>query len=117
MGREEIIEERAVSLIELKDSLEKINKRDKELSFRANRVNEYLAHFTNLKLKQVNELKEKLEKLEIPRLKEKIIIKIIDILPESNDDLRVILSGEAVTINPENMEKIIKTVKEYVKKK
>ena len=115
MGREETIEERAISLTELKENLDTIKKRDKELSFRANRVHEYLGNFTILKLKEAKELKEKLEKLEIPRLKERIIIKIIDLLPESNDDLRVILSGEAVTINPENMEKIINTVKEYVK--
>jgi len=117
MGREEIIEERALSLAELKDTLEKVEKRDEELSFRANRVKDYLSHFDSLKLKDAGELKEELEKLDIPRLKEKIIIKIIDLLPDNNDDLRIITSGENLTITPENMEKIVKTVKEYVKKK
>ena len=117
MGREEIIEERALSLADLNDKLESVEKRDGELSFRANRVKDYLGHFDSLKVKEAVDLKEKLEKLDIPRLKEKIIIKIIDLLPKNNDDLRVITSGENLTITPENMEKIVNTVKEYVKKK
>ena len=40
-----ILNEEPMSMAELKEELDKIKKRDKELNFRANRTEEYLQHF------------------------------------------------------------------------
>jgi len=45
----ETISEKPISISELKQELEKIKKRDKELNFRAARTEEYLQHFSTLK--------------------------------------------------------------------
>ncbi|MBW2998488.1 hypothetical protein KY321_03020 [Candidatus Woesearchaeota archaeon] len=111
-----IIEEKPMSMIEVKSELETIKKRDEELNFRANKTEEYFNSFMTLSAKQGKELKEKLTNLEIPRLKEQHIIKIIDTLPTSEDDLKMILQGYTITINKDNAEKIIKVVSEYIKK-
>ena len=107
----EIISEKPLGMGDLKKELEKIKKRDKELNFRAARTEEYLQHFTILK--NLEELSKKIEALKVPRLKEQHIIKIMDILPETVDELKVILQGYTITVNNENLKKIVDTVNKF----
>lgn len=110
-----IVSETPISMVEMKKELEVIKKRDSELNFRANKTEEYLAYFTELSPKKYEELRKKLEELDIPRLKPGHIIKIIDLLPTTVNDLKVILQGYTVSINQDNMKKILAVVAEYVK--
>jgi len=102
-----IVTEKPLSLVELKENLEKIEKRDKELSFRANKTKEYLNSFAIKKAKEVAALKKKIEELDIPRLKDRHIAKIIDISPKDMDSLKLLLSGEAITVKEEDFKKIL----------
>ena len=107
MPQIEVLNERSVSLSELKEKLEEIKKRDKELTFRANKVKEYLDIFTKLKPKEFQDLKAKIEALQIPRLKDKHIIKILDIMPKDLDSLKTVLSAENLAIKPEEIKRIL----------
>ena len=107
----EVISEKPIGMSELKQEIEKIKKRDKELGFRATRTEEYLQHFSTLK--NPEELAKKLDALKIPRLREIHVIKIIDILPKTVDELKVILQGYTITVNSENLKKIIDTVNKF----
>lgn len=111
MTTSEILTEKPINIYELKEELDKIKKRDKELNFRAERTEEYLKLVTNFK--NANDLSEKLNKLKIPRLKEHHIKKIIDILPKTINDLKVILQGYTVSINNDSMKKIIDTINQF----
>jgi len=111
----ETISEKPISISELKQELEKIKKRDKELNFRAARTEEYLQHFSTLK--NLEELFKKIEALKISRLKEQHIIKIIDILPTTIDELKAILQGYTVTVNNENLKKIVDTINKFIAEK
>jgi len=111
----EIVSEKPISISELKQELEKIKKRDKELNFRAVRTEEYLQHFVTSK--DSAELAKKLEALKIPRLKETHIIKIIDIMPKTLDELKTILQGYTITVNNENLKKIVETVSKFAAEK
>lgn len=113
MAEIEVINQTPMALYELKERLSEIKKRDKELSFRAKKTEEYLNVLLKTKEKKLNELKEQLTKLEISRLKPMHIIKIVDILPKDMDSLKIIFSGEATTIKQEDMSKILDTVKKY----
>ena len=115
MGDPKIISEEPISLFELKSEITKIKKRDKELGFRAAKMEDYLNEFVKLKKKEYDELEKKLGKLEIPRLKDMHIKKIIDMLPSTVDQLKVILQGYALTVNQKNMKRIVDVVKEYAK--
>ncbi len=106
----EIIGEIPLSMVEVKDEIEKIKKRDKELSFRTSRTEEYLNHFIN---KDAFKLVESLKKLKLSRLKNEHIIKIADLLPKSVDDLKIILQGYTITITKDNMNKIVEEVKKF----
>jgi DNA-directed RNA polymerase subunit F len=107
MAEFEIVNETPVTLVELKEKLSSIEKRDKELTFKANKTKEYLSSFTDKKLKDVKELREKIESLNIPRLKDRHIVKIIDVHPVDMDSLKSLLSAETITIKEEDLKKIL----------
>ena len=110
----EVINERPITLAELKEKLHLFKKTGSdELNFRANKTNDYLQHFCKLDFTKAKELKEKLEALDIPRLKDRHVIKIIDLLPMDLDSVKLVFTGEPITINADNMKKIADVVKEY----
>lgn len=109
-----IVQESAITMAELKSELAKIRKRDKELNFRANKTDEYLKQFTVLDSAKADELYKKIEKLDIPRFKEAHIKKVIDIMPKTVEDLKVVLEAYPITMNQENMKKIVSLVAGYL---
>jgi len=110
-----ILNETPVSMAELKEELEKIKKRDKELNFRANRTEEYLQHLDIPK--NSKELYGALDKLKIPRLKDLYIKKLIDLMPTSVEEVKVIMQGYAVTISAENVKKIVDVINKFKEEK
>ncbi|MFH1054327.1 MAG: hypothetical protein V1740_07950 [Candidatus Woesearchaeota archaeon] len=115
MVKPTIISEIPISMADVKEELEKIKKNEKELNFRSKKTYEYLAQFTKLNKKKADELKENLNKLKIPRLKEEYIIKILDLMPTTVDDLKSVLQSYTVTISNENMKKIVNVINEFNK--
>jgi len=114
MTSPEIIEEEPITMAELKGELAKIRRRDKELNFRANKTEDYLKQFATLDNKTATELFEKIQKLNIPRIKDMHIKKIIDIMPKKVEDLKVVLEAYPITVNAENQKKIISVVSKYL---
>jgi len=104
-----ILSEKPLTMSELKEKLAKIEKRDKELTFRANKTKEYLANFT-VKEKGISALKKKIEELNIPRIKERHIVKLIDVMPKDLDSLKMILSGESLTLKEEDYQKLLEAL-------
>ena len=115
MSDAQIVSEAPINMYVLKKELEKIRKRDNELNFRANRTEEYLHQITTLK--NAEELFNKLLQLNIPRLKEQHIHKIIDLTPTTVNDLKIALQGYTITLNNESMKKIVDTINEFLDKK
>ena len=112
-----LISETPITMAELKEDLKKIKERDKELNFRANKTEEYLNMFSTLDADKARELMGKIKKLDIPRLKDEHITKIVDLLPVSADEVKSILQGYTVTVNNDNLKKISETVADYLPKK
>ncbi|MBR9676600.1 hypothetical protein GOV04_00475 [Candidatus Woesearchaeota archaeon] len=110
MSKPQVLSEKPVSLSQTNSEISKIKKRDEGLNFRAQKVEEYLQQSKPLSTKKADDLVKALEKLDIPRLKEIHIIKIVDLLPQKIEDLKVILQGYVQTINADNMKKIIEVV-------
>ena len=108
----EIIEEKPISLIELKEKVATI-KTEKEPGLRAKKIAEYINDFAKgkIKRKDVEEVKKKLKGLDILRLNERCITKIIDIQPEDTDSLRMLLGSENITIKQEDLNKIVECLK------
>jgi DNA-directed RNA polymerase subunit F len=109
-----IISETPMDLYELQEELKTIKKRDKELNFRASKTEDYLNSMSQMK--EHENLYKKLAALEIPRLREQHIHKIVELLPATVQDLKVVLQGYTLNISQENMKKIASVVAEFVEK-
>ena len=93
-----IISESPTNASEVKKMLEDVKEHDKELTFRAQRTLEHLEAIVVLSPKKAKELEAALAKLDIPRMKEQHIHKLIDVLPKTQDDVKLILQGYALTV-------------------
>jgi len=110
MGELRVIEEKPITLSEVKERLDKIEKEKKQLSFRGEKTKEYLANFATLSKKEADGFAKKIEELNIPRLKDRHITKIIDVLPKDMDSMKMILSGETITIKEEDLKRILDVI-------
>lgn len=115
MSKPAILEKKPINMVELKHELGVIKKRDGELTFRGNKTEEYINDFVKLSRKDANELVEKLRKLNISRLKDEFIHKIVDLLPLTVAELKVILQGYTLSLPNTDLEKIMVVVKGYLK--
>ena len=113
MPNPELIEEAPVTLSDAKDELEKIEARDKELNYRSNKTKEYLHQFPILTKEKKDALYKKLQDLDLVRLKEAHIVKIVDFLPTTSEELKVILQAYPVTLPKKDVDAILGAVKEF----
>ncbi|MBW2982228.1 hypothetical protein KY343_05085 [Candidatus Woesearchaeota archaeon] len=114
MAKPEIISEEPISMINLKQELVKIKERDKELGTISTKTEEYLNQFVSLDPKKAQELKEKLESLKLSRLKPEFIIKILDTLPTTVEQLKTLLQGYIVSLNQADTKKVVDAINQVI---
>ncbi|MFT4344015.1 MAG: hypothetical protein ACMXYE_04695 [Candidatus Woesearchaeota archaeon] len=105
-----VISEKPIAMAEVKENLASIQKKGGELNFRANKTFDYLQEFGGPSVAKVRDLIAKIEGLNIPRLKEEHIIKIVDTLPKYPEEVKALLSGYTLTITNDNAKKIADVV-------
>lgn len=111
------ISQTPVTLAELKEEITKIKQRQKEPSIRITRMEDYLNAFSELSPEQGKELRAALTKLAINRLKDEHICKIVDILPKTVNELKVVMQGYALSLTNDASSKIIESINEFLEKK
>lgn len=116
MSKPEILEKTPLSMVNLKSELNAVSKRDKEPGFRTTKTIEYLNSFSTISQTEFNQMKKKIEELQVPRLKEEHIMKILDIMPKNVNDLSVILQGYTITVSKENLKNIADITSAYKSK-
>ena len=109
-----ILEEKPMSLAEVKEEIARIKARDGELGFRANKTEEYLNIFVKLSAAEVKKLIAEIEALQIPRLNYEHIVKISNLAPRSVEELKIVLQGYAITLSKENLQKIVDVLAKYL---
>lgn len=114
MTNPQFVEEQPLALVDVKDILEKIDKRDEELNYISNKVKEYLDQFVTLSANKRNDLYKQLVDLNLTRLKEEHIMKIIDFLPKSINELKIVLQAYPITMPKKDQEAIAKVVKGFI---
>ncbi len=110
----ETIEKTPISLSEVKKELDKIKKRDDELSFRGNKTEDYINSVFTVSEKVSKEMFGAIEKLKVLRMKPGHIIKIIDLMPSTEAEVKYIVGSMTLTVSKENITKIYKIVKEHL---
>ena len=113
----EIIEKTPISLAEVKNELSRIKKRDDELSFRGNKTEDYISSLHVISEKAANEIFEKIEKLGILRMKPRHIMKFIDIMPSSEEEVKYVADSLTLTVSKDNLKKLFKIIDGYLPKK
>lgn len=71
----------------------------------------FIKKFVKMKPKNARDLRNKLESLELIKLRSEHIVKIIDMMPETHDELNKIFVD--VSLNEDESKKLLDTIKEF----
>ena len=104
-----IIQKKYIPLVEAKEYLKKSSREiyGQKIAY------EYTKLFSKIKPKDAKKLIEELNGLNMAKLKEEFIIKIVDVLPGSIDELRTILSSSSIPFKSEEVKKIFEIISKY----
>jgi DNA-directed RNA polymerase subunit F len=105
-----MLEENVVSHPEAKKLLEKKAK-EKELGYEQKNALEHLRKFSKLSEKDARELEEGLRKVE--RLKPRHIANITNLMPQDENDLKIVFSSDTVSLSEEEKKQILHAVKKF----
>lgn len=108
----QIISEEILTLGEVKDLLDEVKKEreneNKELGYELRKAISHAEMFYKLDAKKSRELMNELMKLE--KMKPEIAVRITDILPMSNDEIRSIYAKERYTLSENELKQILDLV-------
>ncbi len=111
----QIISEEILTLSEVKSFLEEIReeraKEDKELGYELRKAISHAEMFAKLRPEKSRELMNELLKLE--KMKPEIAVRIVDILPLTNDEVRSIYAKERYTLTEKELKDILELVTRY----
>jgi len=71
----------------------------------------FIKKFTKLKLAEAKELKKKLKELDLIKLNDKHIVKLVDFLPGDSEELNKIAVD--ANLNEDETKKVLETIKEF----
>ncbi|MBR9677905.1 MAG: hypothetical protein GOU97_01230 [Nanoarchaeota archaeon] len=111
----EIINKTPITSAESKGLLSKVAA--KNLSYEQKMAIETIKSTVNLTKTEAQKLKKELEGLDNRRLKSEGIVKIIDLLPKNEEELKSLFAGATLPPKKEDLEEIFKIVKPYAHKK
>ncbi len=108
------IEEHPLSLVDVRHIMELFEKRDTELNFLSKKTKEYGEVFVSLSQKKKSELQKKLQDLNLTRLREEHIAKIVDFTPKTVNELKIVLQAYPLSLPKADQESIANAVKSVV---
>jgi DNA-directed RNA polymerase subunit F len=100
-----IVERKPLSMVEVKELLESLKEENVKKDLTG-----YLK-FSKIKKEDALKLKKEIEDLNMIKIKEAHIVKIIDILPEDSSDLNKIFTD--VSLDESEINKLLEVVKKY----
>lgn len=106
-----LVSRKKIPLFEVKDLI-KDRAGAKELSYEQNLALTYAKKFSNISPAKGKKLLEDLEKIE--GMTERLAVNIVDILPNSEEKLNLLVSPED-KVSKENLDKILELVKKNIK--
>ncbi len=106
-----IIEIKPVPMAVAKELMMKKEK-EEEISYEQKLSIEHLKKFTKLSKDKALKLAEEISN--VVKLSDEVLVQIVDILPQSIDELRLILASEKFSLREEEMNKILEVIRKYV---
>jgi DNA-directed RNA polymerase subunit F len=108
----EIKSEKFVTGYDARKILKKRSK-DGELNYEQKNAFDYLNKSCKIPEKEMQAMIEKLRKVE--KLQEKHIVGIVEMLPQDNDDLRLLFANDRIVLSDDDKKAIISAVKKHRK--
>ncbi len=105
-----VIKEKPVPLAEVLSILEK-TKKEGELEYWQRLTYDYAQKFAKPKANKAKELIEELLKVE--KIREHQAVAIVDLMPETKEDMELIFSKERTKLEDDEVKKILEIVKKY----
>ncbi|MFH1821731.1 MAG: RNA polymerase Rpb4 family protein [Methanobacteriota archaeon] len=105
-----VVKEKPVPLSEVLGILEK-TKKEGELEYWQRLTYDYAQKFAKPKLIKAKELMEELLKVE--KIREHQAVAIVDLMPETKEDIELIFSKERTKLEDDEVKKILEIVKKY----
>ena len=114
-----ILEKTPMTVVAVKEALDKIKESEEglELNFRALKAVEYGEDFARIKPKEAKEIFSAIQALEVPRLKDSPIAKLVDLMPQSEKSVKVVLNSYHLTVSGELIKKITEVFQDHVAKR
>lgn len=106
-----IIESEPIPGAKVKEVLEDYSQNN-ELTYEQNLTLNHLARFKRYSLEDSEELMEKLQE-KFPNLRSRVIVHIIDLVPQDLADLRLIFAKEPYQPDKDEMEQILEVLEQY----
>ena len=107
-----MVEEKHVSLAEIRDLLEKEKAARPSLSMEQQYALQHATLFAHVVPEQVYKLVKEL--MEIPMMSEFNAVKIADLLPTHGDDVRAIFAKERFALSKEDMDRVLEIVRQFL---
>jgi DNA-directed RNA polymerase subunit F len=111
----QVLKEEALALPEVKSILEHIKAEreteGKELGYELRKAISHAELFSKISVTKSRELVDELSKLE--KMKPEIAIRIADVLPLSNDEIRTIYAKERYTLSEDELKQILELVVKF----
>ncbi len=108
----EIISSQIIPKTNVLELIEEKSKKN-ELTYREEKIQDFLKKRVKLNSKKFEEAKNELLALELARLDEEHIIKILEIMPKSGVELRALVSHSGTIIIDDSVKKILDILKKY----
>ncbi len=107
----EIIESEAIPGAKVKEILEEFSQ-DNELNYEQNITLNHLSRFKRYSAEDSEEIMEKLQE-KFPNLRTRVIVHIVDLVPQDLDDLRLIFAKEPYQPDNAEKEEILEFLEQY----
>lgn len=105
-----VFEEKVITSSEAKSILEKSSKNEEEPIYEKKITLEHLVKFTKLSPEEARKLVEALVKSN-EKIREDIAVKIVDLMPQDENDVRAIFAKERYALVKEDIEGILRLTK------
>jgi len=104
-------EPKSIPLSEVKQMLKKVSKDRKEMIYEQRIALEHAQKFAKLSVKKTNDLIKGLSELD--SVEHNHAIKIADLLPQTEDDVKTIFAKERITLKENETKRILEIVKKH----
>lgn len=107
---DEVIEENPITFAETLEILEE-KKKEKELEFEQRLAYDFVQKFSQLSAEKTEELLEEL--LDIPKIRKHQAVILINNMPETKQDIRLIFAKERTSLREETVEETLEIIEKY----